>query len=278
MGCCGEGSDLPDRIGSGPCGQRGSAATPSVTTTRPSRSREISGVAVCRLLAGGDCSQCVGSALAERPFEARLLSEWLVTRAARWARACQRAALAPRNATEADRRAQVEERLRTAAVECLSRSLLDAADVCVDRQDVATEREVADRRRRVRPNAGQLRQVVRPAVLGDRPGRRVQRDRAAVVTEPLPRDDHIRRGGGGQRLDVGPALEPGEPARDHAVDLRLLKHHLGNENGVWIRRLAARGGHVPPPRTTQAVPPSPPQLYGRAPGTFTTPADVLTAR
>src|SRR6185503_16530845 len=104
-----------------------------------------------------------------------------------------------RDAGEADRRAEVEQRLRTRTVELDAGALLDARDVDVDRQDVAAEREVAEGGRGVRPDAGQLRQVVRPAVLGDVARGAVQVDRAAVVAEPLPGDDHVGRGRGRER-------------------------------------------------------------------------------
>ena len=132
-----------------------------------------------------------------------------------------------------------------AAVERLAGALLHAADVRVDRQHVAAEGEVADGGRRVRPDAGQLGQVVRPAALGDRLRSAVQVDRSPVVAEPLPLDDHLGRRRGGERLDRRPPLEPALPARDHAIDLRLLEHHLGDEDRVGVVRV--------PPRQVAAV-------------------------
>ena len=119
-------------------------------------------------------------------------------------------------------------------------ALLDALHVRVDGQDVAAEREVADRSRGVRADAGQLGQVVRPPVGRDVLRGAVQADRAPVVAEALPLDDHVRGRRGCERLDGRPALEPGPPARDHAVDLRLLQHDLAHQDRVGIRRLAPR--------------------------------------
>ena len=58
------------------------------------------------------------------------------------------------------------------AVEGLAGPLLHAADVRVDRQHVPPEGEVPDRGGGVRPDAGQLGQVVGPAALGDVRARR----------------------------------------------------------------------------------------------------------
>ena len=88
---------------------------------------------------------------------------------------------------------EIEERLRARAVEELAGALLDALNVRVDGQHVAPEGEIADRGGGVRPDPGQLGQVVRPAMSGHLPGGAVQADCAAVVAEPLPLDDHVRR-------------------------------------------------------------------------------------
>src|SRR5207248_10127208 len=61
-----------------------------------------------------------------------------------------------------------------------------------------------------------------------------------VVAEPLPLADDLRRRCRGQRFDGRPALEPGLPARDDAVDLGLLRHHLRDEDRVWVAGLAPR--------------------------------------
>ena len=112
--------------------------------------------------------------------------------------------------------------------------LLDAPHVHVDRQHVAPEREACDRVRRVAADAGQLGQIVRPAVRRDLLRGAVEVERAPVVAEPLPLADHVRRRSGGERVHRRPALEPALPARHDAVDLRLLRHHLGDEDRVRI--------------------------------------------
>ena len=91
--------------------------------------------------------------------------------------------------------------------------LRDAAHVDVDGQDVAAERKARDGVGGVAPDAGQLGQVVRPAVRRDVLRRTVQVERAPVVAEPLPLPDHVGRRGARERLDRRPALEPALPAR-----------------------------------------------------------------
>ena len=51
---------------------------------------------------------------------------------------------------------------------------LDPFDVHVHRQHVLAEGEAADRRGGVRPDAGKLRQIVRPAGFDDAPGRAME--------------------------------------------------------------------------------------------------------
>ena len=65
----------------------------------------------------------------------------------------------------------------------------------------------------------------------------VEVERAPVVAEPLPGADHVAGRRCGERRRIGPALEPLEPARDHALDLRLLQHHLADEDRVRVARL-----------------------------------------
>ena len=74
-----------------------------------------------------------------------------------------------------------------------TRAAQDALDVDVDREHVLAEGEAADGGRGVRPDAGQLGQVVRPA--GARRSTRAARcrlHRAPVVAEPLPLADRRR--------------------------------------------------------------------------------------
>ncbi len=65
-------------------------------------------------------------------------------------------------------------------------------------------------------------------------------ERPSVVAESLPFDDHLRGRGGGERLGSRPPLEPAAIARDDPLDLRLLKHHLGDEDHVGIARATPR--------------------------------------
>ena len=114
------------------------------------------------------------------------------------------------------------------------------ADVRVDREHGLAEGLVADRAGGVGPDPRQLGQVVGPAVLGDVPRGPMQVERAPVVAEPLPLPDHVGGRRGRERSRRRPPLEPGEVARHDALDLRLLEHHLGDEDRVRIAR--------PPPR------------------------------
>ena len=92
-------------------------------------------------------------------------------------------------------------------------ALLDPRDVRVDRQHRLAEGLVADRRRGVGADAGELGEIVRPAVLGDRARGAVQVEPAAVVAEPLPGADHVGGRRGGERGRRRPALEPRERQR-----------------------------------------------------------------
>ena len=96
------------------------------------------------------------------------------------------------DAREADRRAEVEQRLRARRVELLTGPLLDAGDIDVDRQDILAEGKVPDGRGGVRADARKLRQIVWPAPFGDVACSAVQVDGTPVVAEPLPGDDHVR--------------------------------------------------------------------------------------
>ena len=93
-------------------------------------------------------------------------------------------------------------------------------------------------------------------------GRPVQGERAAVVSEPLPRTDHLARRGGGQRCRRRPSLEPVEVARPDALDLRLLQHHLRDENRVRVAWFAARGDRARSRRTRQAAAPPRTRIVG----------------
>src|SRR5437762_2355781 len=67
--------------------------------------------------AGGDGAERGGAALSERALEARLPAQRLVATAARGAEGCERALAAARDTSQADRRTEVEERLRAGGVE-----------------------------------------------------------------------------------------------------------------------------------------------------------------
>ena len=58
-----------------------------------------------------NCTECLGTALPERPLEARLLAQRLVPAPARWAPLRERAGVATRHARQAHRRAEIEESL-----------------------------------------------------------------------------------------------------------------------------------------------------------------------
>src|SRR5262249_34583555 len=128
--------------------------------------------------------------------------------------------------------------LRALRGERVAGSLLHAAYVRVDRENVAAEGEVADRGRGVRPDSWKLCQVVWPSVRRDDAGGAVKVEAASVVTEPLPLADDVRRRCVRERVDGRPPLKPGEEARDDALDLRLLQHDLGDEDRVRVARLA----------------------------------------
>src|SRR5262249_29194618 len=138
---------------------------------------------VARLSTRDDVAQGIRAPLPERSFEARLLAQRLVATSARRAELRERTFTAPGHARGADRRTEVEQRLRTRGVEPLTRALLHSSNVRVDGQHVVPEREVADRRGGIRAHAGQLGQILGPAARGDDTRRAMQVDGAAVVAE-----------------------------------------------------------------------------------------------
>src|SRR5205823_7608167 len=97
----------------------------------------------------------------------------------------------------------------------------------------------------VAADSGQLGQVVGPAVSRDLLRGAVERKRAPVVAESLPLPDHVCGRSRGERPDGRPALEPALPARHDALHLRLLRHHLADEDRVRVPR--------PPPREVASV-------------------------
>ena len=212
-------------------------------------------------LVGGHEPQCSRAALPERALERPLPAQRLEAAPAGGAAFRERADAAARHAREADRLAEVHQRLRRCRREVGARPLAHPPDVHVDRQHVAAEGEARDRVGGVAPNAGKLRQVVGPAVRGYLLRGPLQRERAPVVAEPLPLADHVGRRRSGERLHGRPALEPALPAWRDPLDLRLLRHHLADENRVRVASLSPReipavlaepGGeqllHAPDPR------------------------------
>ena len=91
------------------------------------------------------------------------------------------------------------------------------------------------------PDAGQLGQVVGPAVVARRPARR---GGGSAPRRLYPSPCHSRITSAGEAAASAstrrPALEPGEVARDDALDLRLLQHHLADEDRVRVARAPPR--------------------------------------
>jgi hypothetical protein len=103
---------------------------------------------------------------------------------------------------------------------------LHSPDVGVHRQHGLLECEAADGIGGVAPDAGKHSEIVRPAELVDDRRRPVEAHRAPVVTEALPGADHLAERRRRERPGCRPALQPSQVAWNHAVDLRLLEHHL----------------------------------------------------
>jgi hypothetical protein len=189
-----------------------------------------------RTLGLGHEAQCLRTALAEGAFEAGLLAQGLVATASRWTRRRERTDAAARNARKADRCAEIHQRLARRRRKPVAGAFLDSAHVRVHRQDFPAERKVLDCRRGVGPNAGKLPQIFGPALSSDLLRGAMQIQAAAVVAEPLPGPDDLRRTSGRQCYHRRPPLQPGEVTRDHALDLRLLQHHLRDKDRVRISR------------------------------------------
>ncbi len=179
------------------------------------------------------------------PSNRRLLAQRLVARAAR--RAGRRRAGRPRSGERAPGRRS--RRGRRAPARTLRRTARPCAPGRGGRWCRPAARRVRTRscrrlRRCTRPTPGSsVRSSGQPCSATYVRGA-VQVDGAAVVAEPLPLDDHLAERRGGERLDRRPALEPATPARDHALDLRLLQHHLADEDRVRIAGLPPR--EIPP--------------------------------
>jgi hypothetical protein len=113
-------------------------------------------------------------------------------------------------------------------------ALDNARNVHINRNFTTTKCDRRNRPRRVRPNAGEeLQLFVRcwQATSGMRRLRRsVQREGTAVISEPPPRLKHLRG------LSLGECGERWESREEslseliNARDLRLLRHHLNDED------------------------------------------------
>ena len=83
----------------------------------------------------------------------------------------------------------------------------------------------------------------------------MERERAIVVAEALPLEDHL----GGRRrsgcLDGRPPFEPARVARHDPLDLRLLQHDLADEDRVRVARASPGklAGVLPVPRQQQGL-------------------------
>ena len=112
------------------------------------------------------------------------------------------------------------------------------------------EREAADRAGGVGADAlerqqrllvrGQLAAVARHRLARDR----VQPPRPDVVAERPPRRADVLLGRRGERLERRVLLEPLVVLRQHAIDLRLLQHHLRHEDVVRVVGARATAGRV----------------------------------
>ena len=126
------------------------------STTRPSRSSDstASRSSSSRAPALRATSRSVSARRwRNEPSNRLCLRSGLVARAARGAAPRERAGAAARDAREAERRAEIHQRLRRRAGEAVAGAALDAVDVDVVGEHVLAEREVADRRRGVRADA-----------------------------------------------------------------------------------------------------------------------------
>lgn len=119
----------------------------------------------------------------------------------------------------------------------------DPGDIDIRWNDMCSERERPQGVRGVGADSRQLpqsRRRRRPARRCDGGTGALEVDGAAVVAQPGPRSDHIGGRRRGQRRRRRPTLQPDGVAGDDAGDLRLLEHHLGDEDRVRVARPAPR--------------------------------------
>ena len=223
--------------------QEGRRTRSSSTTTRPSRASESTTAFSSRSARRGAVAT-VRSTSARRCRNEPSKRDCFRAGASRVPREghsrAQRACVAARDPGQADRRAEIHQRLGGRARECSAGAPLDALDVDVAREHVLVEREVPKRRGGVRADTGEHGEVRRPSGGRDVARRAVERERAAVVAEALPLDDDVTRRGGRQGCSARPPPEPPLVPRDDTLDLRLLQHHLADEDRVRISRPAPR--------------------------------------
>jgi hypothetical protein len=182
--------------------------------------------------------------LPEGALEARLFPQRLVPASARATVRGERARVAARHARDTHRCSKIHQRLRRLGAEDRAGSPEDTTDVRVLGKNRLAECEAADRLRGVGADAGELGQVRGPAFRGDPLAGAMKIDGAPVVAEPLPGTDHVRRRRACERGCGRPALQPVEVARNDARDLRLLQHHLRDEDCVRIT--SAAPGQIAP--------------------------------
>jgi hypothetical protein len=113
-------------------------------------------------------------------------------------------------------------------------TLHNARNVHINRNLAAAKCDRRNRPRRVWPNAGEELQLFVPcwqATSGMRRLRRsVQREGTAVIAEPPPRLEHIGGLSLGERGERWEAREESFGELINARDLRLLRHHLNDED------------------------------------------------
>jgi hypothetical protein len=131
---------------------------------------------------------------------------------------------------------------RDSAVRCEAQTGAgkDAGDVGVGEGDAPFKGEGGDSGRGVGADAGESAEGAFVAgeyavvTVADGPCGPMKVEGAAVVAEPGPLADNVGGGGGGESFDGGPAFEPAVVVGEDAVDLGLLEHDFGHEDGVGV--------------------------------------------
>jgi len=121
--------------------------------------------------------------------------------------------------------------------------------VAVDDRHIEVEREAADRRRGVGPDARQREQfLIRlrefPVAVCDEPLRRlVGAPCAGVIAQPLPLLEHVLLARRGQRSQGREPLHEAQEIGARLLDARLLEHQFGDPDAVG--RALRPPGHLP---------------------------------